>query len=77
MMTCYRMLIKKNLETQNLTILYDIVLKRCMNNLWKKNQWKQSSNFEVFVSLQEVEGSLVIMGYLKEDKILKGEAKFV
>ena len=36
--TCYKMLIEKNLETQNLTILYDIVLKRYMNNFWKKKE---------------------------------------
>ena len=31
----------------------------------------------MFVSLQEVEGSLVLVGYLKEDKRFKGEAKCV
>ena len=31
----------------------------------------------MFVSLEEVEGSLVIIGYSKEDKIFKGERKCV
>ena len=45
--------------------------------LEKRISGNTSSNFEVFVSLQEVEESLVIIGYSKEDKRFKGEAKCV
>ena len=73
-MSCYKMLIDKNSEAQNVIILYDIVLKRYMKKGISNNT---SSNFEVFVSLQEVDVSLIIIGYSKGDKIFKGEEKCV
>ena len=45
--------------------------------LEKESVATQAQIFELFVSIQEVEGSLVIIGYSKEDKIFKGEAKCV
>ena len=75
--TCYKMLIKKNLETWNLTILSISCWKDAWTIFGKRISGNTSSNFEVFVSLQEVEGILVIIGYSKEDKRFKGEAKCV